>query len=196
VELYLVSLRRPLFTERYLIWALPAWLILAAGGLARLACWGKRGRLVAMAWTAGLLAVGLVGIRHQWVTPVRADFRSAAALLTDHYQADELIVFQIPYLQATFDYYAPGLEYQAAEGPYTNWGNPAQEVETYLQAATPGHRRVWLILSEAPMWDTRGLTVDWFQTRGRLLRQATYNRVQVTHWELSEEEQVAVDVTH
>jgi len=184
VGLYLVSLRRPLFTERYLIWTLPAWLMLAAGGLAALAQRKKVGRWVAVGWTAGLVAAGLVGIGYQWNTPVRADFRSAAAFVSSHHQAGELILFQIPYLQATFDYYAPELEYRVAEGPYTNWDNPPAEVDDHLHRTTAGYRRVWLILSEAPMWDARGLTVDWFQTHGRLLEQVTLNRVQVTKWEL------------
>jgi hypothetical protein len=187
VELYLVSTRRPLFTERYLIWTLPAWLLLAAGGLAGLARRGKIGRLVALAWAAGLVIAGLVGIGYQWATPVRADFRSAAALVADHYRADELIIFQIPYLQSTFDYYAPELEYQAAEGPYTNWGKSSQEVDDYLRSATAGHHHVWLILSEAPMWDARGLTLDWFQSNSRPLRQVTLNRVEVTQWQIGTE---------
>ncbi len=187
VELYLISTRRPLFTERYLIWTLPAWLLLAAGGLAGLARRGKIGRLVALAWAAGLVITGLVGIGYQWATPVRADFRSAAALVTDHYQADELIVFQIPYLQSTFDYYAPELEYQAAKGPYTNWGNSSQEIDDYLRSATAGHHHVWLILSEAPMWDARGLTLGWFQSNSHPLRQVTLNRVEVTQWQIGTE---------
>lgn len=186
VELYLVSLRRPLFTERYLIWILPAWLILAAGGLAGLAQRGRIARLVALGWTAGLVVVGLLGTSRQWGTPLRADFRSAAALLTDHYQPDELIVFQIPYLQDTFDYYAPELSYTAAEGPYTNWGNPAEETDTYLRATTAGYSAVWLVLSEAPMWDARGLTVAWFRDNAQLQSEVTFNRVEVTEWQLGE----------
>jgi mannosyltransferase len=183
LELYLISLRRPLFTERYLIWTLPGWLMLASRGLAGLAGRGRAGRLAALGWTAGLVTVGMLGIGYQWGTPVRADFRSAASLVADHYQADELIIFQIPYLQATFDYYVPELAYQAAEGPYTNWGNPAEETEAYLQAVTAGYDRVWLVLSEVPMWDARGLTLGWFQSQARPVREATFNRVQVIQWE-------------
>lgn len=185
--LYLVSLRRPLFTERYLIWTLPAWLTLASRGLTGLAGRGGAGRLAALGWTAGLATMGIVGIGYQWGTPVRADFRSAASLVADHYQADELVMFQIPYLQATFDYYAPELAYRAAEGPYTNWGNPAEETGAYLASVTEGYDRVWLVLSEVPMWDARGLTLTWFQDHARPLREATLNRVQVIQWELNHE---------
>jgi hypothetical protein len=186
VELYLVSLRRPLFTERYLIWTLPAWLLLASGGLAALAHRGRTGRLVALAGAAGLVTAGVIGIGYQWGTPVRADFRSAAAFVASHYQGDELVVFQIPYLQATFDYYAPDLKYQSAEGPYTNRGDTVDQVDAYLRQATAGHPRVWLVLSEAPMWDERGLTADWFRSHGRLERELAVNRVEVTQWELTD----------
>lgn len=191
LALYLVSLGRPLFTERYLIWSLPAWLMLTAGGLAALAQRGGASRRVALVWTAGVVTTGMIGVAFQWGTPVRADFRAAAALLKEHYQAGELIVFQIPYLQATFDYYAPELEYQSAEGPYTNRGdspadwNTSAQVDAYLRQATAGYPRVWLVLSEAPMWDERGLTRRWFDTNGQMLQQLALNRVEVTQWELA-----------
>lgn len=184
VELYLVSLRRPLFTERYLIWTLPAWLILAAGGLAGLARRGRIARLAALAWTAALGTIFLLGISRQWGSPVRADFRSATNLVAEQYRENDLIVFQIPYLQATFDYYAPGSSYQAAEGPYTNWGNPPEEIAAYMQGATAGHPRVWLVLSEATMWDTRGLTVAWFQEHAQLQKRTLFHRVEVSEWRL------------
>ena len=184
LALWLISSSRPLFTERYLIWTLPAWLLLAAAGLAGLARRGWGGRLAALAGTAGLVAVGLTGVGHQWGTPIRADFRSAAAFVSQHHRVGDLIVFQIPHLQATFDYYAPGLDYRPAEGPYTNRGESASDIDAYLHAATESHPRAWLVLSEAPMWDQRGLTLDWFQTHGRPLNQATLNRVEVIQWQL------------
>lgn len=187
LELYLVSLRRPLFTERYLIWTLPAWLLLASRGLEGLTRRGRAGRVIALAWTAALVTVGVLGTAFQWGTPVRPDFRSAALYVSRHYEADDLIIFQIPYLQATFDYYAPELTYQAAEGPYTNWGNPAEETALYLQSVTAGYERVWLVLSEVPMWDERGLTVGWFQEHARLADRANLNRVEVIAWELNGE---------
>ncbi len=184
LALWLISSSRPLFTERYLIWTLPAWLLLAAAGLTGLARRGWGGQLAALAGTAGLVTVGLIGVGHQWGTPVRADFRSAAAFVSQHHQAGDLIVFQIPYLQATFDYYAPNLDYRPVEGPYTNRGESAADIDAYLHTAIGSRPRAWLVLSEAPMWDERGLTLDWFQTHGRPLDKATLNRVEVIHWQL------------
>jgi mannosyltransferase len=184
IGLYLISLRRPLFTERYLIWTLPAWWLLTGAGLAALARHGGIGRWLAAGWVAGMAIVGLLGVAQQWRTPVRADFRAAASYVTQVYDADELIVFQIPYLRATFDYYADGLDYQAAEGPYTNYGNPPEETADYLAQMTANYQGIWLILSEAPMWDARGLTLAWFEQHGRLMEEAVLNRVTVTHWVL------------
>jgi mannosyltransferase len=184
IGLYVISLRRPLFTERYLIWTLPAWWLLIATGLAAVARRGQLGRWLAAGWMAGLVIVGLLGMAQQWRTPVRADFRAAAAYVTRGHKAGELIVFQIPYLQATFDYYADKLDYQAAEGPYTNYGNPPEETADYLAQTTAGYQNVWLILSEAPMWDARGLTLAWFERHGRLMDEAVLNRVTVSHWAL------------
>lgn len=185
VALYLISLRRPLFTERYLIWTLPAWWLLISRGLTGLAHRGRAGRRLAVGWTAGLVIVGLLGIVHQYQTPVRADFRAAAAYVAREYRAGELVVFQIPYLQTTFDYYAQGLDYQAAEGPYTNYGNPPEETALYLEQITTDYERIWLVLSEAPMWDARGLTLAWFGEHGRLVEEIVLNRVTVICWELA-----------
>jgi mannosyltransferase len=184
VALYLISTRRPLFTERYLIWTLPAWWLFIAGALVGLARRGRAGHWLATGWIAGLAITGLLGIGYQWRTPVRADFRAAAATVARGYEPGELVVFQIPYLQTTFDYYAEGLDYEAAEGPYTNYGNTPEETTDYLEGVTTGHRRVWLILSEAPMWDARGLTAAWFEQNGQLVEETTLNRVTVGYWEL------------
>jgi 4-amino-4-deoxy-L-arabinose transferase-like glycosyltransferase len=186
IALYLISLRRPLFTERYLIWTLPAWWLLIAGGLVGLARRGRAERWLATAWTAALVVVGLLGIGQQWATPVRADFRAAAAHVAHEYEPAELVLFQIPYLQTTFDYYAGRLDYQAAEGPYTNYGNPPGETDAYLEEITAGHPHVWLVLSEAAMWDARGLTLAWFREHAQLEEERAFNRVTVSRWDLSE----------
>ncbi len=186
LELYLVSLRRPLFTERYLIWTLPAWLLLAAWGLVSLGRQGRAGRSWALIWTAGLAVIGLLGIGRQWATPVRADLRAAAEIIQGDYQAGDLILFQIPYLQHTFDYYAQDFDYQAAEGPYTNYGDPPQTVDAHLCQLTAGYQRVWLVLSEASMWDQRGLTRAWFQAQESRVQEAKLNRVELSLWELGD----------
>ncbi len=184
IALYLISLQRPLFTERYLIWTQPAWLLLAAGGLTALAQRWPAGHWLAAAGTLALVASGLVGIDHQWSTPVRADFRGAAGCVSENYRPGDLVLFQIPYLRTTFDYYAPDLDYHAADGPYTNYGDPPEAVANYMQQVTAGHERVWLVLSEAPMWDSRGLTAGWLRDHGRHLQSAALNRVNVELWEL------------
>lgn len=185
--LYLISLRRPLFTERYLIWVLPAWLMLAAGGLTLAAQRGRAGRTLALGLAAALVGGGLLGVGLQWTTPVRADFRSAAQSVSDGYQPGELVLFQIPYLKGTFDYYAPDLVYTAAEGPYTNWGDSEEAIDAAMRQLTAGHGRVWLVLSEAPMWDSRGLTLAWFEQHGILVVRRAFNRVDVNLWQLSNE---------
>ncbi len=43
---------------------------------------------------------------------------------------------------------------------------------------------VWLITSEAPMWDARGLTQAWLTAHGAVTDQAELARVAVTRYEL------------
>jgi uncharacterized membrane protein len=182
VELYLVSLRRPLFTERYLIWTLPACLLLAGAGIVWLGSRGKGWKILAAGWLATLVITGLMGIAYQWVTPVRADFRSATELVQSRYQPGEVVLFQIPYLHYTFDYYAPSMDYAAVEGPFTNADATADEVDAYLRRVTAGASHVWLVLSEVSMWDSRNLTTAWFEEHGVLERYG-FNRVEVVYWE-------------
>ncbi len=168
VAVYLISLRRPLFTERYLIWTLPAWLVLAADGLVGLTNQGGWRRRAASAWCGLLLTTSLVVVGFQWGTPIRPDLRSASRLIARQVLPGNPILFQIPYLQHSFDYYAPETDYVPIEGPYTNQGATPQEVGVFLQRATAGHSVVWLLLSEIPMWDQRNMTLDWFAARGEL----------------------------
>ncbi|NLF01069.1 MAG: hypothetical protein GX601_08850, partial [Anaerolineales bacterium] len=140
----IVSIWQPLFTDRYLIWSVPAFYMLIAAGLvlfARSGTWG--------AGFAGiLLALILVGnglhVWRQATVPAKSDLRSAAAYVVDYGKARlnmavetyvhhqylplaqtegsgrTLIVFQIPHARYAFEYYAPGNGYEWANGAFTN----------------------------------------------------------------------------
>jgi hypothetical protein len=88
---------------------------------------------------------------------------------------DELIVFQIPHAKYSFSYYFPHEGYLWADGLYTNHRYPdGSYMMSETQAAeqmvrmTEGYRVVWLIATEAEMWDERGLVKGWLDTNLRL----------------------------
>jgi uncharacterized membrane protein len=88
---------------------------------------------------------------------------------------DELIVFQIPHAKYGFDYYFPYEDYPRADGLYTNHVYPdgsymMSEVQASeaMERMTEGYRVVWLIATEAEMWDQRGLVKGWLDANLRL----------------------------
>ena len=130
LAVWLVSLRSPIFTDRYLIWSAPAFYIL--GG------------------------VGLDALRRRWP--------SLAAVL--------LALLMLINLHGLF--YADGDLGRWAEAPYTNWQLPDgryQVGESYVtqeMARIVGDtQRVWLVYSEAALWDARELVKAWLDTTCR-----------------------------
>jgi hypothetical protein len=158
--IWLISARQPIYTNRYLIWAAPAFYLLAAAGFAGLARSGRGARLLA----GGLFLLVLVGdgraLWHQATQPIKPDFRGTAAYLEERYRPGDLIVFHLSYMVHNFDFYFG----EAYEG----WGAPAagddmseNELDSHMRANTRGHANVWLVLSEAGMWDPRGRVKGW-----------------------------------
>ncbi len=158
--IWLLSARQPIFTNRYLIWAAPAFYLLAAAGSVALARLGRGGALVA----GGLLLVVLVGdaraLLHQATQPIKPDFRAAAEFLEARYQPGDLVVFHLSYMENNFDYYYVGeFEHWGAPAPASGLSDP--DIDSHMQTNTIGHDTVWLVLSEAQMWDPQGLIKAW-----------------------------------
>jgi mannosyltransferase len=99
---FAITLVRPLYTARYLIFVLPAFLLLLAAGVTAIA---GRSRLLAGLLLGALLAVNGWGLWQQAAAPVKADFRAATSYVARRLQPDDLILFQIPYGRFSFDYY-------------------------------------------------------------------------------------------
>ena len=114
----LISINRPLFTDRYLIWIQPAFYLAVALGVYALMGMVKPLAVVALSRAADReRARQLIA---QATTPFKSDFRSAAQAIGREIQPGDLVVFQIPHVQHTFDYYFRQ-PYQAMGGPYTNF---------------------------------------------------------------------------
>ncbi len=184
LAVWVISLRQPLFTDRYLVWSAPAFYLLVALGLAfpwHLGVWGRRTAV----FLAGLILVfNGVNLRQQATVPIKSDFRAAAAYVADHCASGELIVFQIPHAKYTYDYYFPQDEYPWAEGLYTNHRAPdgsylmsEQEAARRMQEMTAGYDAIWLVATEMEMWDERGLVQAWLEANGERVNEAHFMRV-------------------
>jgi hypothetical protein len=187
LALYAISFTVPVFTDRYLIWTMPAFLTLAGlGGVALAHVW----RPLGLAALAAMLALNLVSAGAQIGQPIKSDFRAAARYVVANRQPDDLLVYQIPYIRYTFAYYASprsdpnDLAFHGLDGPYTNNGMAEGEAADRMAAGATGARAAWLIASETPMWDARGLTEQWLAAHGNVTHRAEFARVSVTRYEL------------
>jgi 4-amino-4-deoxy-L-arabinose transferase-like glycosyltransferase len=173
VCLFLISLGMPVFTDRYLITVVPPFLLLLSCGVVAV-----RSRSSAL----GITCLGLVLVSNLHVvalqghTKIKSNFRSAAQYVEEGGRGD-LMVFLIPQVRSVFDYYCDGDSFPWAEAPYTNGGMGMPEVERYMEEATDGYHEVWLVVSEAELWDSRGLVQKWFEGHGTLVGQRHFARI-------------------
>lgn len=203
---FLVTLLRPMYTARYLIFVLPAYLLLVAVGLAAVARWS---RLLAGALLVGLLALNGWGLGLQAWTPLKTDFRAATAYLAERLAPGDLVLFQIPYGRHSYEYYLEQQKPQQqgsprgqgggrvmlplvmgggapadhwAEGLYTNAGMAPDEAARQMAALTEGYRGVWLVATEVPLWDDRGLVQAWLEKHAVLERHQPFVRVDLYYY--------------
>jgi mannosyltransferase len=105
--IYLASLRNSVFSDRYVIVALPAYLILVVAGITIL--WRHR-----YLWAVGVVAL-LVIMSYGWATlrdvnlshtAEKEDWRSAYALVADEAQPGDVIITHPGYILTTYQYYS------------------------------------------------------------------------------------------
>ncbi|MFQ5578611.1 MAG: hypothetical protein ACE5G8_16660, partial [Anaerolineae bacterium] len=183
---FLISLRVTVFEDRYLIYLAPPFYLLLATGIVALS---KRVRGAGLPALALLLAFNGWGIYRQANQPIKADFRSAAAyiarsaapappglppppeqtalpfknylpLVAAGGDAPPLIMFQMPYLQRTFDYYFQQ-PFRPLQGAWTNDGRDPASVAAEMRRKTGAAATLWLVVAEEDYWDSRHLTRQW-----------------------------------
>ena len=198
--IYLLSLRQPVFTERYVIWIGPAAMFFMALGLRVLI--GNSGRI---AWPMAVVFLVYVGslwtalVWQQKVQVIKYDLRTAMRYVDNRRSPDELLILQIPHQEWAYRYYTSdfgpdpftGSDERLgwwAGGPYTNWGRADDveraEVNTYLSNLTAGADDVWVLLSEASMWDQRRMMDDWLATHATLAEEKPFAGVTVRRYEM------------
>ncbi|HID64853.1 MAG TPA: hypothetical protein EYP49_19210 [Anaerolineae bacterium] len=185
IGLYLVSLGMPIFADRYLIYVAPAFYLILGRGLAAVKL---RSNAVFALCLALLLTLNVQSIWAQSHTRLKSDFRSAARYFALHREPDDLVIFLMPYVRHTFEYYYRD-DYHWANGPYTNDGMSEGELEATLGEMTKGHRSIWLVASEAELWDERGLVKAWLDGNGKLVDEEEFARVRLYRYELRGEGQ-------
>jgi 4-amino-4-deoxy-L-arabinose transferase-like glycosyltransferase len=215
VAFFLITLVRPMFTARYLIFVVPAYLLLMAVAVRAAA---NHSRLMAGLFLAAVLAGSGWGIWLQAGNSLKADFRAATRYVAARLEPEDLILFQIPYGRHSFEYYWPEVQpapaeppaapdcvppapkmayrvflpisevgrgtYRWAEGLYTNNGMDPGEADRRMEELTAGNSGVWLVATEAELWDERGLVQAWLEEHGTRSEEAHFVRVDVYRYEL------------
>jgi 4-amino-4-deoxy-L-arabinose transferase-like glycosyltransferase len=200
VLIYGLSLRQPVFVDRYIIWIAPAAMMVLALGIAviwRSALWGGVITFLLLLYIGGFW---LYAGWEQKTSDIKYDLRSAVTYLENRRQPDELLILQIPHMEYSYRYYSgdqsarpfAGSEQRLgrwAGGLWTNNGHPdAQaraEVDAAMRGLTHGVERVWVLRSEVEMWDARHLMDQWLDEHGTLVDQAEFHGSQVRVYDLS-----------
>lgn len=199
--IYLLSLRQPVFTDRYLIWVGPALLMVLALGVSALRSnAGRLGNLLAIIAVVYLVGYWAHAGWQQKSQPTKYDLASAVGYIVEHRTPGSLLILQIPHMEYAYRYYssdfgsAPFQESDARLGAWMGglWTNNGladdlayAQVEAQMQQQTAGYRDLWVLRSEVEMWDPRYLMDRWLDAHGTLVDQAHFTGAQVRHYVLN-----------
>ncbi len=147
VILALISLRQPMFLQRYLIFSLPATILLAALGVDTLRKWGIGLVLVAL-----LCGMSQTAITKEYEKP-RENWRGASnAVLASAAPGDAVAFFPF-YSRVMLDYYrdrygagAPALHVFAPG--YYDGGEDVRDLLKALERDPHGFRHVWVLIAD------------------------------------------------
>ncbi|MFZ0311722.1 MAG: glycosyltransferase family 39 protein [Candidatus Korobacteraceae bacterium] len=145
VILALISLRQPMFLQRYLIFSLPATILLAALGTQTLRKWG-----IGLLLTALLCGMSQTAITKEYRKP-REDWRGACNAMLSSAAPGDAVAFVPFYSRVMLDYYrdrygagAPQLHI-FAPGYYAG-GEDVRDLLKTLDHDSPRFRHVWVLV--------------------------------------------------
>lgn len=185
---WVITWRVPLFQSRYLIMALPPYLIMAAAGLLAL----RRLHPALMGVAASILGLAsfaaLAGVNYS-PEAQKEDWRGAMAYVQDHLRLrDAIVVFPGYLVTAANVYYQPGGPGQVPTVPIIanipslkteNFGQ--RELQIALRQAISKRERIWLVTSpeRQKQEDPRNLVQSWFQQNWLTFDTRRFNGVTV-----------------
>lgn len=194
-SIYLLSLRQPVFLPRYVIWVAPALMLLTAVGIK--VVWQNSGK-----WTSPLLIILLIYVFGYWgyigwqeqTQGIKADLRGAVRHVFERRVPGDLLILQIPHLEYSYRYYSSDQgrnPFDAsderlgrwAEGPWTNNslgdGKTLEQIDEEMRNKTEGASEIWVIRSEADMWDASDLMGEWLDENATLLEATNFQGAEV-----------------
>ena len=182
----LVSLRRPIFYDRTLIWITIPMLLLLAAGVGQLRF---RALMVVMLGVFATNYVFSTGDYYRWYQ--KENWRSAAGFLAYYAENDDLVLFNSNFVVIPFDYYFRNwedeyrLEVEKQGVPmdlykeYVLEPIMRQDDIPWLITMIRGRERVWLVYSHDSYTDPQGLIPQTLGAWMRLSRERDYYGVKV-----------------
>ncbi len=170
---------KPKFAPRYLIMALPAFLLLAGAGLETL--WQGRRRIPRALTTAAFVAAGgivfatsAISLYNTYYAPelVRPDARSIANYITQYEHPGDIVILLGGYQQPVFEYYYSGGTPLVPMPP--GLLPPAQQpldygAATTLEQAAQGKSRLWLALWQSQLADPMNVVMNELTSKAQRL---------------------------
>jgi 4-amino-4-deoxy-L-arabinose transferase-like glycosyltransferase len=201
VGIYGISLRQPVFTDRYVIWIAPPLMMLVGLGLVvvRRYAW-LLGRLLSVALLLYVVGFWLYAGWQQKSEDTKYDLRAGVNYLAERRTPDSLLILQIPHMEWPYRYYTsdfgprPFAESEARLSPWTGglWTNQGwpddvarADVDRQMRAQTAGYQDVWVLRSEVEMWDQRHLMDEWLNEHGEVVEQADFHGMQIRHYRMN-----------
>ena len=180
VEL-IVSIRRPIFYDRTLIWTtIPLFLVLAAG-IAQL-----RFRFLIIAVVGILCSINLFSDTDYFRFFEKEDWSTAAGLIAKSAEKDDLVLFNSNFVEIPFDYYFKSYKEQYSL-QVVERGVPLDMIEDGIlepkmtDSDIPGlilllrgHNRVWLVYSHDWYTDPMGVIPQTLASQRRLIQTSDF----------------------
>jgi 4-amino-4-deoxy-L-arabinose transferase-like glycosyltransferase len=179
---FLLYAVRPFYHERYLLCALPAYLLLLAVGVAALWRWASRlaqGGRTLLSLIPGTLALATVLIPlavswrqvQDWTLarrPSKEQFREATRYLQEHVHPGDLVVVHPGYILDAVEHYQARsprmrLELDTVRDLYTT-DYDFRDFEAHMDDLVRGRRRAWLYLApyHSRTQDAKNWVYEWF----------------------------------
>lgn len=186
---FVVTFKQPFFNDRYLIMALPFYLLLVAAGLR-----GLESRIwpLALILCAALVAYAWMPLRdiNRSNLSQKENWRAAYQYVAQRAEPNDLLLIHPGYLITTYDYYAeldPALaKLKAGTIPSFNvQGFDAHQMAIWVRNEAPGER-VWLIQNpdRVPGDDPHHELQHWLESGGPPLDHYVFNGVDVALYKL------------
>lgn len=200
--IYALSLRQPVFTERYILWIGPALLILLALGAVAVrthAFW--LARPITLVLCIYVLGFWLHAGWQQKNLPMKYDLRSGVTYVAERREPGELLMLQIPHLAWAYGYYTSDQGPRPFEGSdarlghwlgglWTNNDWPDEvawnDVQARMEGWTAQEETLWLLRSEPEMWDSRRLLDRWLEQNAQVIDSADFPGIQARRYRLVE----------